>query len=188
MKNRELFHEYAKDILESERFAVCREFIQHGTISVYTHSLEVASLSFSMACILRESPFGRGMDLRSLVRAALLHDFFLYDWHTPEKMWSLHGWTHPVTAAKNARKMFAASEKECSLIRTHMWPYTLLHPPQYPEGWIICFADKICSLRETLFCRKKIWFWEKKAPDVIGRRGSIPRGLPRINSLPLKKL
>jgi uncharacterized protein len=147
MKNKALFHKLSKDILESEVFAQCRRFMQHGSISVYAHSLSVARMSFGMA---ERIP---GLDLRSLVRAALLHDFFLYDWHVPEKMWSLHGWTHPVTAAKNARAYFQVSDKEYSLIRTHMWPYTLLHPPVYPEGWIICLADKACSAVETLFRR-----------------------------------
>ncbi|MDR1420916.1 MAG: phosphohydrolase [Treponema sp.] len=163
--SREPFYRYAKDILESDQFAVCRDFIQHGTVSVYAHSVAVASLSFSMACFLRDVPFGRPrINLRSLVRAALLHDFFLYDWHTPERMWSLHGWTHPVTAARNAEKMFGASQKEYSLIRTHMWPYTLLHPPRHLEGWLICLADKLCSAGETLFHRKKIRSGGRKTP------------------------
>ncbi|MDR0376747.1 MAG: HD domain-containing protein [Spirochaetaceae bacterium] len=147
MKDAALFDRFARDILESEVFAQCRRFMQHGSISVYAHSLSVARMSFSMA------EGTQGLDLRSLVRSALLHDFFLYDWHVPEKMWSLHGWTHPVTAAENARAYFQVSDKEYSLIRTHMWPYTLLHPPVYREGWIICLADKACSAIETLFRR-----------------------------------
>jgi uncharacterized protein len=152
MKDRNLFNELAKEILENEKFAPCRGFIQHGAISVYEHCRAVAELSFSLG----ES--SRGIDTRSLVRAALLHDFFLYDWHTPEKMWSLHGWTHPVTAAENARAAFGISDKEYSLIRTHMWPYTLFHPPKYREGWIICLADKIVSLQETIFRRSRRGF------------------------------
>ncbi|MDR1302945.1 MAG: HD domain-containing protein [Treponema sp.] len=147
MKDPALFDRFAQDILENAVFAQCRCFMQHGRISVYAHSLSVARMSFRMA---EGIP---GLDLRSLVRAALLHDFFLYDWHVPEKMWSLHGWTHPVTAAENARTYFQVSDKEYSLIRTHMWPYTLLHPPVYREGWIICAADKACSAIETLFRR-----------------------------------
>ncbi|MDR3173247.1 MAG: HD domain-containing protein [Treponema sp.] len=149
MKDRAFFDEIAGEILESEAFVPCKDFIQHGSISIYEHCRSVAELSFSLGESLG------GIDKRSLVRAALLHDFFLYDWHTPERMWSLHGWTHPVIAAENARTAFGISDKEYSLIRTHMWPYTLLHPPQYREGWLLCLADKIVSLRETIFCRKK---------------------------------
>ena len=149
MKNADVFDSLAKEILESEAFAESKTFIQHGSISIYEHSLSVARLGFRMG------EFFRVADKRSLVRSALLHDFFLYDWHVPEKMWSLHGWTHPVTAAENAKKYFNASEKEYSLIRSHMWPYTLFHPPHYREGWIICLADKLVSAWETLFRRKK---------------------------------
>jgi uncharacterized protein len=167
MKQKELFYEYAKEIMESPEFSASKQFIQHGTVTVYAHSVNVASVSFSIGCALKKGRLGKTLDLKSLVRAALLHDFFLYDWHTPERMWSLHGWTHPVTAARNAGQMFNASEKEYSLIRTHMWPYTLFHPPRYAEGWIICLADKICSAHETLFCRKKpAWFSKKgRSPE-----------------------
>ncbi|GHV72937.1 phosphohydrolase [Spirochaetia bacterium] len=146
MKDAALFENFAAEILTSGKFAESRGYIQHGSISVYEHSLEVARLSFSMGELFKIA------DMKSLVRAALLHDFFCYDWHRPEKMWSLHGWTHPVVAAENGRTEFNISDKEASLIRTHMWPYTLLHPPKYREGWIICLADKVCSLSETV-CR-----------------------------------
>ncbi|MDR2783421.1 MAG: phosphohydrolase [Treponema sp.] len=147
MKDSALFESLSREILGSPVFGQCKNFMQHGKVSVYAHSLSVSRMSFTMAEGIA------GLDLRSLVRAALLHDFFLYDWHVPEKMWSLHGWTHPVTAARNARTYFHVSDKEFSLIRTHMWPFTLLHPPAYREGWILCFADKVCSAIETLFRR-----------------------------------
>jgi uncharacterized protein len=118
-----------------------KNFIQHGKTSVYEHSLYVAQISFKL------STFWHIKDKESLIRAALLQDFFLYDWHDE---WNLdHGFTHPRAAAENAVKYFNISDKEYSLIRTHMWPFTLFHPPIHKEGWIICFADKISSLTET---------------------------------------
>jgi uncharacterized protein len=149
MKDGESFAKIAAPILGNAVFSRAKEHIQHGRISVYEHSMDVAKLSFALGRFLKIT------DMESLVRGALLHDFFLYDWHTPEKMWSLHGWTHPVLAAENGRKYFGISDKEASLIRTHMWPWTLLHPPQYREGWIICAADKLCSAAETLFRWRK---------------------------------
>jgi uncharacterized protein len=136
------FNSTSKTIVENKKFLECARFIQHGKTSVYAHSLSVAKMSF------RFSAFWKVKDRASLIRAALLHDFFLYDWHSE---WKLdHGFTHPLVAAENAVKYFNVSEKEYSLIRTHMWPFTPLHPPKHREGWIICFADKICSLKETL--------------------------------------
>ncbi|MDR2490184.1 MAG: hypothetical protein LBD20_02140, partial [Spirochaetaceae bacterium] len=138
------FDDLCRPILTSEKYGECKKFIQHGNVSIYMHCYLVARLSYRWAL------FFKIHDTGSLVRAALLHDFFLYDWHTPERMWSRHGWTHPVAAAENAVKYFNASPKEYSLIRTHMWPWTPFHPPRYREGWIICTADKLVSLAETL--------------------------------------
>ena len=154
MRNKNLFEHLAEPIRDSEKFAECKQFIQHGAVSVYEHSVAVAQTSFAIAEIFKLS------DKRSLIRAALLHDFFLYDWHVPERMWSFHGWTHPVTAANNARLYFNVTDKEWSLIRTHMWPFTLLHPPKYREGWIICLADKVVSIVETLF---------RRGPQSVGK-------------------
>jgi uncharacterized protein len=138
-----IFFEYAaRDILESVIFLRTKKYVQHGKISVYEHSLEVAKIATKL------SRFWKVKDRRSMVRAALLHDFFLYDWHDEWKL--THGFTHPVEAAKNARQYFNISEKEYSLIRSHMWPFTLLHPPRYKEGWLICMADKIVALKETV--------------------------------------
>ena len=138
------FDDICRPILTSEKYRECKKYIQHGNVSIYMHCFLVARLSYRIAL------FFNLPDTSSLVRAALLHDFFLYDWHTPEKMWSRHGWTHPVAAADNAVKYFNISLKEYSLIRTHMWPWTPFHPPKYKEGWIICTVDKFISLGETL--------------------------------------
>lgn len=145
-ENKAFFEKTVYDILRHETFLECKKFIQHGKTTVYDHAIAVAE----MCCTL--SGFWQVKDRKSLVRAALLHDFFLYDWHTE---WNLnHGFTHPVAAAENAKKYFSISEKEYSLIRTHMWPFTLLHPPKYKEAWFICFADKVCSLKEILIPKK----------------------------------
>ncbi|MDR1096134.1 MAG: HD domain-containing protein [Spirochaetaceae bacterium] len=136
------FEEATRDIAGSDVFLQTKKYIQHGNISVYEHSLEVARICTKL------SRFWKVKDRRSMVRAAILHDFFLYDWHDEWKL--THGFTHPAEAAENARKYFHISDKEYSLIRSHMWPFTLLHPPRYKEGWLICMADKIVALHETV--------------------------------------
>ncbi|MDR0525365.1 MAG: HD domain-containing protein [Spirochaetaceae bacterium] len=143
----DILNEYAQDILEHELFQKGKEVFSHGAISLYTHSIDVAKRAFSM--IGKNS----SLDKRCVVRAALLHDFFLYEWHIPGMRYILHGWAHPAIAAKNAREVFGATEKECSCIRTHMWPWTLFHPPRCREGWVISVADKIVAFKETFLCR-----------------------------------
>ncbi|MDR3356868.1 MAG: hypothetical protein LBO04_06735 [Spirochaetaceae bacterium] len=136
------FERTTQDILTHPLFLKSKDYIQHGKTSVFQHSLCVAE----MCCIL--SRFWKVKDRAGMVRAALLHDFFLYDWHSEWKL--THGFTHPIEAAENAHRYFNVSDKEYSLIRTHMWPFTLFHPPKHKEGWFICIADKIVSFKEIL--------------------------------------
>jgi uncharacterized protein len=144
------FYEVAAPILEHEVFCKSKDFMQHGRVSIYEHSLSVALSSYKIACSLKLR------DTDAIIRSALLHDFFLYDWHTD---WNLnHGFTHPAAAAKNARFYFNISDTEYSCIRSHMWPFTLFHVPRSLAGWIICLADKACSLKETLFGRSPAGF------------------------------
>ena len=54
--------------------------------------------------------------MRSLVRGALLHDYFLYDWHIPDESHKWHGVTHAGDALKNARRDFELNEIEQDMI------------------------------------------------------------------------
>ena len=121
-----------------------RNFIQHGTTSVFTHCKNVALVSLILVGI-----FKLKVDKISLVRGALLHDYFLYDWHNKSVCPHLHGFIHPKIALENAEKVFDLSPTEKDIIVHHMFPLTP-KPPKTSEGWIITFADKICGLYETL--------------------------------------
>lgn len=152
---REKIREYAKDILESPNFIKSDRHMQHGDISVKTHSEQVA------LCALRLSdklPFH--FEERELVRGALLHDYFQYDWHNKEvnlksilRFYKMHGFTHPSTALKNASREFRLSKREKDIIKKHMWPLTVV-PPMCREAWVVTAADKYCSLLETLHLQK----------------------------------
>ena len=84
---------------------------------------------------------------RELIRGALLHDYFLYDWHRAQKR--LHGFTHPSAALTNAERDFKLSDTERDIIKKHMFPLTVV-PPLCREGWIVCLVDKACSIYETV--------------------------------------
>ena len=58
-------------------------------MSVYEHSLAVARM-----CLRIAKYFPGEVDMRSLVRGALLHDYFLYDWHIPDES---HKWYQQTT-------------------------------------------------------------------------------------------
>jgi uncharacterized protein len=142
---------HGKDILESERFNDCKHYVQHGNQSVFEHSVDVAKMSLRISHIL---PFE--FKEREIVRGALLHDYFLYDWHErktklrkPADIKKMHGFTHPTKAMYNAERDFGLSACEKEIIRKHMWPLTS-RPPMNREAWVVTLADKICSLKETV--------------------------------------
>lgn len=88
--------------------------------------------------------------LRSLIRAALLHDYFLYDWHDWDNgTHRLHGFTHGKTAMRNAIRDFKLNQIERDSIEHHMFPLTP-YPPKYIEGYLVTAADKISATKETL--------------------------------------
>ena len=128
-----------------------KSFTQHGMTSVFEHTISVAKYSLKMANVLEK--FGAKIDRRSLVRGAILHDYFLYDWHHHDGRW--HGFTHSDSAARNAAEDFDISPREENIIKSHMWPLTLRHLPRSREAAIVCIADKLCSAKETLFQRGK---------------------------------
>lgn len=145
-----LFRKYASDILESENFRGTRNHIQHGSIPVHRHCIDVARHSLAISRSL-----GIPCNEREMIRGALLHDYFLYDWHdkTRENYQFLHGFYHPGIALKNASKEYELSSREKDIIKKHMWPLTVV-PPRCREAWIVTVADKYCSLLETLRLRK----------------------------------
>lgn len=89
------------------------------------------------------------VDERAMIRGALLHDYFLYDWHEKDGNHRLHGFSHPYTALRNAREDYVLEEIEENIILRHMFPLTPI-PPTCREAWIVCAADKYCALGETL--------------------------------------
>lgn len=135
---------YGKDILRSPEMTSEKQYIQHGGVSVYTHSLMVA-----LTCARLKNTFFKGADMRSLIRGALLHDYFLYDWHDKDKIHKLHGFNHASTALYHASNDFSLNEKEKNMIHSHMFPLGLVLP-KYKESFILYIADKLCAVKEFL--------------------------------------
>lgn len=140
-----------RDILENEVFQSMDQYIQHGHTTCKEHCIQVSYIAYQLC---RD----RGWDSRSAARAGLLHDLFLYDWHTHARETGehFHGFTHPRVAMENAVRYFQIPEKEQNMILRHMWPLTPV-PPRYKEGYTILYADKLCSLAEV-GAHLKAWF------------------------------
>ena len=130
-------------LLASTEIIKNKKFIQHGTTTVYSHCRNVAYMSLRIARF-----FKAKVDTQSLVRGALLHDYYLYDWHDKAARPKLHGYYHPGIALKNAKRTLKLNSIEEDIIIHHMFPLTWPWP-KTKEGWIVSLADKLCSLYET---------------------------------------
>ena len=144
-----VIEKYGEDILSHENFLKQKTFMQHGKMTTYDHVLAVTNRSLGIA---RHLPFH--IDEAALVRAALLHDYYLYDWHHPGKGHRFHFVRHGRWAKENAIRDFNVSKREQNAIRWHMFPASLV-PPRHLEGWYISIADKLCAAKEFVDRRKK---------------------------------
>lgn len=132
------------ELCQHEKLQEMSKFIQHGRTTTLIHCITVAYYSYWLTRKLRWR-----MDCKSLIRGAMLHDFYLYDWHIPDKSHKLHGFIHPALALKNSRKYFKLNKIEEDIIEKHMWPLTLTRIPRCREAALVCLIDKCCSLAET---------------------------------------
>ncbi|MBW3087249.1 HD domain-containing protein [Bifidobacterium sp. 82T24] len=165
----ELVHEYGHDVLDHERMRIEKHCYQHGAVTTFEHSVRVACLAVYFADRLH---LWRFVDLRSLVRAALLHDYFLYDWHHDDGgTHRLHGFTHPRRALTNALEDFDLNPVERDSILRHMFPLTPI-PPRYVEGYLVTMADKISATRETFSMAR----FSKPALAPVPERHAITDG------------
>jgi len=139
-----LLRRHGADILASPGARLQRGHMQHGKVSVLEHSLAVALLCLKLARGLRLR-----FDERALVRGALLHDYFLYDWHEKDPSHRWHGFRHPKAALRNAERDFNLGPIERDMIAHHMFPLVPI-PPRCRESVLLCIADKLCALREAL--------------------------------------
>ena len=130
------------DLIEHDAVISMKNFSQHGKMNCLEHSINVSYCSYLICKRFR-------LDYNSAARGGLLHDLFLYDWHTTKLERGLHGFTHPHAALKNANLYFQLNDMEKDIIVKHMWPLTI-KLPKYKESFVIVLMDKYCTLIETL--------------------------------------
>lgn len=156
----EEFYSYIGDILNNKDFLELKNFRHHYNTSRYQHCINVSYASYLFAKKFHIE------HIREIVRASLLHDFFLYDWHGVGHrndlglLQGFHAFYHPFIALEEAEKRFILSDREKDIIKTHMFP-CYLGLPKYKESWIVILVDKYCSLEEGLlkknFCSEFVF-------------------------------
>ena len=155
IKQRNLYREIQKnasDIIQSKNFNRTKFHVQHGDMTVNSHCMNVAK--YSLAISDKLAKIGISCKRNELVRGALLHDYFLYDWHDKKNRLPHHAYKHPIYALKNAKKDFAISKTEENIIASHMFPLCFVLP-RCKEALIVSFADKISTLKERKLYKKK---------------------------------
>ncbi len=140
-KNQKVLTEIKKIIFNPE-YQKLKNYKHHKNISTYVHSIRVAYLSY---CFYKT--FKLKINETELIKSALLHDLYFYDWHDKSNNIHFHGLKHPKTAVKNAKKIFNITNREIKHIKYHMFPLTLL-PPITKEGWIIWICDKLATIKD----------------------------------------
>lgn len=135
---------YLGPLLENPYVQSMNHYIQHSDVTTLEHCMKVAAMALFLA-----RKYGIDVDEKELVTGGFLHDFYLYDWHITKHKGHLHGFYHPELAAENARRLLDVSPAVCEMIRTHMFPLTLMHPPRTREAWLVCQADKWIAFAET---------------------------------------
>ena len=137
------FEEIIKDIVSNETVLQMKNYKQHYDTDCFEHCKNVAHYSY-LIC----KKFG--LDYKSIARAGMLHDLFLYDWRVKqENRKGLHAFTHPRTSLDNANQIFDLNAKEQDIILKHMWPLTI-KLPRYKESYIIGLVDKYCAIQESI--------------------------------------
>lgn len=144
-EDRQKIRKILKKYQEDTKVQSMHRYVQHGNTSTYQHCMNVVKFSFWLNKHLHLSA-----NERTLLIGALLHDFYLYDWHEKSTWHKWHGFSHPARASKNARRRFHINAKEANIIKSHMWPLIPWQIPRSREAAIVCLADKCCSIYETV--------------------------------------
>lgn len=144
MSEEQLMKQRIQQCLRSERFLSMDQFIQHGNTTTLEHSILVTYYSYRLNQFLHLHS-----DISALLTGALLHDYYLYDWHEKEAWHRWHGFRHPTFSLRQALIDYELTKKEIDIIKKHMWPLTII-PPRYREAWIVCSVDKVSSLMEFI--------------------------------------
>ena len=149
VERKDIIDSILRDVNSRECVQQMKQYIQHGNVSTFAHCKNVVRMSYAI-----DQKFRLKSNLDTLLKGAMLHDMFLYDWHADDDgEHKMHGFHHAEKACENAKEFLDTNDEINGVILCHMWPLNLTKVPRSREAWIVCIADKLVSLKETLFER-----------------------------------
>ncbi len=137
------FNQLSKNIISKQVFKDLKKYPSHGNTTLYTHSINVALLSYKFV-----QKHHIKCDEKQLIKGALLHDLYLYNWK--EKKVKFHLFKHPKISLETTKQYYRLTKKEENIILTHMFPITIWTIPKCKEAWIVCLFDKIEAIKELI--------------------------------------
>ena len=139
-----------QSFLHDEKVLKMKDIQMHRGSSCYIHCFRVAKL-----CIKKTSKKKKYSmdDLKNVLIAAILHDYYLYDWREHHELKRKHGRRHPLIACDNAVRDFHISKEVQEIIKSHMWPLTLKHYPKTKEAKLVNRMDNHIAIKEALTFR-----------------------------------
>ncbi|MBR5619767.1 MAG: HD domain-containing protein [Clostridia bacterium] len=156
------FVRYTRDLLCDPLVESMKQYRHHGDTSTHYHSVFVAYSVCKMCTDLH------AWDARDIVRAALLHDFYLYEWYT-EKHDENHIWYHPKESVKNIEAHFGPMRGvQRNMILAHMFPLCK-ELPHSSGAWMLTLADKRCACEDYLGASRRF----RPVYDEIDRRAKL---------------
>lgn len=139
-----------QSFLHDDRILRMKEIEMHRGSNCYIHSFKVAKLAIKRC----QRHHRIDIDPFTVLFAAILHDYYLYDWRKDRSKMKNHMSSHPYVAAENAVKDFGIHEPVKKAIQTHMWPVNITDYPRSMEATIISNADKAIYIREICCSRR----------------------------------
>lgn len=161
------YMEYIDDIYNDEHFTIIAEYPHHDKYTRLDHCLHV---SYSTFLFLKKlAPKYKYM--REACRGSLLHDFFLYEWHTenPFPIPCMHAWKHPERAYQDASRYFEINLMEKDIILTHMFPVCIAVPLSR-AAWTVVIFDKYWAFREGFKTFNPIKMLQMQLPGSVRKR------------------
>lgn len=128
------------DIIRHPQYRRLRTIIHHNRTTRYRHALRVGYWVYRVCRALH-------LDHYEAARAAVLHDFFHYNWR--DNTMQGYPWRHPQLSLQNALRHFTLTPLQREMISMHMWPIPGDHAfPRHAETWVIIAVDKIETVAE----------------------------------------